>query len=63
MEVIILGKRPKPDRSRTEESFDPVVTLKVNRKKASEHPAYGKTEMIFISSLPKCPKKPKRPTR
>jgi hypothetical protein len=40
-----------------------VVTLKVNYKKASEHPAYGKAEMTFISSLPKRPKKPKRPKR
>jgi hypothetical protein len=39
------------------------VALKVIDKKASEHPAFGKTEMIFISSLPKRPKKPKRPKR
>ena len=40
-----------------------VVALKVERKKASEHPAFGKTEMIMVPSLPKRPKKPKRPKR
>jgi hypothetical protein len=39
------------------------VALKVIDKKASEHPAYGKTEMILVPSLPKSPKKPKRPKR
>ena len=37
--------------------------MKVNRRKASEHPAYGKTKMTPVPSLPKSPKKPKRRKR
>jgi hypothetical protein len=40
-----------------------VVALKLNRRKASEHPAAGKTQMTPLPSLPKSPKKPKRPKR
>ncbi len=40
-----------------------VMALKVVDKKASEHPAYGKTQMTPVPSLPRSPKKPKRPKR
>ena len=40
-----------------------VVALKAERRKASEHPAAGKTQMTPVRSLPKIPKKPKRPKR